>query len=770
MGGAHRASDWADWVPASRPRLGTCYVQVLLGDGPCADGCTLPSILVWADERTYLFNVFDGFQRACNEHKVKVTKVSQIWATRTSSEALAGLPGLLLTLQGAGNGDGGSEPRCMRLNGPPGLGRSVQRNEDTGFGLMPDALQLVVREADPADPAASPWGVGTATEVDDLLRVTSITLSIPTGKHRAQFAKRPRLESLQKASPSLVTSYLIETPPGQGKFDPHKAAALGVPKGPLFGRLQRGESVTLPDGTQVESDQVCGPGVSSTAVAILDIPELACLEEARVKFDAFGNWVRAKASQEKGREVAVVVHLAHVDVIQSPEYASWAAEIGPAGTVRHLAAHPSCRGVSAVALPSTFLSSDGIMARLNVVDPDVFPVGLLGKVDSSASLAPGDPLFSVAGNLARYVIRPVKSLGLDTSLCPTPVHPQELVAEMHRALPGLRGSLETLRAGREQGGDPSRRGSPAQTSLPDSITLTFLGTGSAVPSKYRGSSAILMKVCGEAKLLMDCGEGTLGQLTRAARGDPAGPHSVAGMLRSLSCIWISHMHADHRIGLPSLLSARAKLCPDADRIAVVGPRYLRAWLAHFADVDGFDFAFTDCFDTRPGSLSEKSLNADSLRAMLERCLPGFVRFQSVPVHHCAHSYALCIWHGSGWSMCYSGDTRPCQALVDAARGCSVLVHEATFEAGMDEDARKKRHSTVSEALSVARQCGAEHTLLTHFSQRYPKFPSLQDHGGAEQVKWAVAFDLMEVDLGRLADLPPAIPVIQDIFEYLDGLP
>ena len=71
---------------------------------------------------------------------------------------------------------------------------------------------------------------------------------------------------------------------------------------------------------------------------------------------------------------------------------------------------------------------------------------------------------------------------------------------------------------------------------------------------------------------------------------------------------------------------------------------------------------------------------------------------------------------------------------------------------------------------MARQCGAEHTLLTHFSQRYPKFPSLQDHGGAEQVKWAVAFDLMEVDLGRLADLPPAIPVIQDIFEYLDGLP
>ena len=230
------------------------------------------------------------------------------------------------------------------------------------------------------------------------------------------------------------------------------------------------------------------------------------------------------------------------------------------------------------------------------------------------------------------------------------------------------------------------------------------------------------------------------------------------------------MHADHRIGLPSLLSARRKLCPDADRIAVVGPRYLRNWLAHFAEVDGFDFAFTDCYDTRPGNVSGTSLNADSLRAMLKRCLPGFVRFESVPVHHCAHSYALCIWHAQGWSMCYSGDTRPCQALIEAARGCSVLVHEATFEAGMDEDARQKRHSTVSEALDVAFQCGAGYTILTHFSQRYPKFPSLQEHGGVGNMKWAVSFDLMEVDLRRLADLPPLLPVIQDIFEYLDGLP
>eukprot|EP00967_Tisochrysis_lutea_P117226 scaffold189405_cov22-Tisochrysis_lutea.AAC.3 len=41
--------------------------------------------------------------------------------------------------------------------------------------------------------------------------------------------------------------------------------------------------------------------------------------------------------------------------------------------------------------------------------------------------------------------------------------------------------------------------------------------------------------------------------------------------------------------------------------------------------------------------------------------------------------------------------------VEAARGCSLLIHEATFENDMADDARKKRHSTSGEALSIAEQ-------------------------------------------------------------------
>ena len=74
----------------------------------------------------------------------------------------------------------------------------------------------------------------------------------------------------------------------------------------------------------------------------------------------------------------------------------------------------------------------------------------------------------------------------------------------------------------------------------------------------------------------------------------------------------------------------------------------------------------------------------------------------------------------GFSLCYSGDCRPSRRLAAAARGVQVLVHEATFADDLRQHAERKRHSTVSEALRVSGDARAGATILTHFSQRYPK--------------------------------------------------
>ena len=73
-------------------------------------------------------------------------------------------------------------------------------------------------------------------------------------------------------------------------------------------------------------------------------------------------------------------------------------------------------------------------------------------------------------------------------------------------------------------------------------------------------------------------------------------------------------------------------------------------------------------------------------------------------------------------------------------------------------AMQKRHSTTEEALSVSCNSGSYRTVLTHFSQRYPKLPV-----GLEAVdaSWAaVAFDGMRLPLTALPDLPLLLPALQ----------
>ena len=58
------------------------------------------------------------------------------------------------------------------------------------------------------------------------------------------------------------------------------------------------------------------------------------------------------------------------------------------------------------------------------------------------------------------------------------------------------------------------------------------------------------------------------------------------------------------------------------------------------------------------------------------------RWQSVRAEHCHDAWSLVLAHRAGWSLVYSGDSRPCARLQAAGRGCTLLIHEATFEPGL----------------------------------------------------------------------------------------
>jgi ribonuclease Z len=83
------------------------------------------------------------------------------------------------------------------------------------------------------------------------------------------------------------------------------------------------------------------------------------------------------------------------------------------------------------------------------------------------------------------------------------------------------------------------------------------------------------------------------------------------------------------------------------------------------------------------------------------------------------------------------------------KNATLLIHEATFENDLIEDALEKRHSTTEEAVKVGERMNAHSVLLTHFSQRYPKVPIFTDDHGTV----GISFDLMEVTIGDLYKLP-----------------
>jgi ribonuclease Z len=75
---------------------------------------------------------------------------------------------------------------------------------------------------------------------------------------------------------------------------------------------------------------------------------------------------------------------------------------------------------------------------------------------------------------------------------------------------------------------------------------------------------------------------------------------------------------------------------------------------------------------------------DELAATLAevRAQLGLTAMESVRVVHCAHAFAVALRGAAGWKLVYSGDTRPCDALVAAAKDATVLIHEARRQLGL----------------------------------------------------------------------------------------
>lgn len=320
------------------------------------------------------------------------------------------------------------------------------------------------------------------------------------------------------------------------------------------------------------------------------------------------------------------------------------------------------------------------------------------------------------------------------------------------------------------------------------LELIVLGTGSSAPSRYRNVSALYLSKPHDAStpempegMLLDCGEGSYGQLVRHF-----GPKGAENALRGLRAIWISHIHADHHAGVPKILSVRKKLMPKAPPLLVMGPHMLYPFLKRFEDqVELLNFHFADnkhlTRDIVPAPEaagaedltsypSGTNLNASlSLHAANEAASRlGMPALSTVRVDHCPEAYGVVLGHEDDSGkvqahVSYSGDTVFCPEFADASSGARLMVHEATFDDELKDEADKKRHSTVRQALAAGKRASVDRLLLTHFSQRYPKLPGQTEsnrseasriHRGKHAPETLVAFDLMRVRVDSA--YPPTI--------------
>jgi ribonuclease Z len=307
------------------------------------------------------------------------------------------------------------------------------------------------------------------------------------------------------------------------------------------------------------------------------------------------------------------------------------------------------------------------------------------------------------------------------------------------------------------------------------LSVAFLGTGGAVPSARRSTASLLVARGGE-RLMFDCGEGTQRQLQRSL-----------GLVQ-VDEIYFTHFHADHFLGLPGLMKTYDLTGREAP-LTVYGPRGLRDLFQGLARIIGRVKYRLDMVELEPGDavpVEGGAIHAFPVEhgvracgyALIEEERPGRFDPEAAKRLGVAEGPAFAALQrgeqvdGSsgpvrpedvmgapreGRRLVITGDTAPCRATVEAARGAELLVHDASFAEEEAQRAADTAHSTVGQAATVAREAGVGMLALVHISSRYHVGKVLEE---ARQVyERTIAprdFDLVEIPFPERGE-PELVP-------------
>jgi len=300
------------------------------------------------------------------------------------------------------------------------------------------------------------------------------------------------------------------------------------------------------------------------------------------------------------------------------------------------------------------------------------------------------------------------------------------------------------------------------------ITITFLGTVSGIPSLRRNHSAIVLEhfTANRSVFLFDCGEGTQKQLMKS---------DVSFM--DIDKIFITHWHADHFAGLIPMIQTM-NLEHREKELTIFAPEAER-FVSNIMDMGYFGLRFP-----------VKAVNVPFEGNEITKIDEGDdYEITSVPVHHTVPTVGYCFrekdkwnireekldelkikrgphlkklkregkldWKGKmikiedigylkpGLRVVYSGDTIPCDNILNISKGVDLLIHDGTF---LEDDVGSKAHADVKEAARLAKKAGVKKLVLTHISRRYTDTQELEEEAGKIFPGAIVAKDMMKINL------------------------
>ena len=271
--------------------------------------------------------------------------------------------------------------------------------------------------------------------------------------------------------------------------------------------------------------------------------------------------------------------------------------------------------------------------------------------------------------------------------------------------------------------------------------VTILGCGAATPTLKRNPTSQLINIH-DKYMLLDCSEGTQLQLRKQKF-----------KFQRINHIFISHLHGDHYLGLPGLVSSmhllgRAKelhiYCPaPLQELLELNLKHSDTFLNfkiiyHHNDFKAPQMVFEDkgievwsfplkhripCTGFKFLEKPKRRRLSKEMIIAKELSVPEIVALKNgedvVREDKSTISAATTTLEPSPSRMyAYCSDTAYLEKIVPIIEGATLLYHEATFLESHAERAKKTFHSTAKQAAKIAKMANAKKLVLGHYSSRY----------------------------------------------------